>query len=98
MAKLWSGLDVGQKIGIIALSAITLIISAFFIMKSMEPDWSVLYSDLSPQDAAGVTESLKKSGYPYKLSYDKKAIFVPQDMQDDLRIYVVEIYLIEYFS
>lgn len=95
MAKLWSGLDVGQKIGIIALSAITLIISAFFIMKSMEPDWSVLYSDLSPQDAAAVTESLKKSGYPYKLSADKKSILVPQDMQDDLRIYVAENDLIQ---
>lgn len=95
LTKLWNGLEVGQKLGIVVLSAITLVISAFFIMKSMEPNWSVLYSDLSPQDAAAVAESLKKSGYPYKLSQDKKSIMVPQEMQDELRIYVAENDLIQ---
>ncbi len=95
LAKLWGGLEVGQKLGIIVLSAITLVVASFFIMKSMEPNWSVLYSDLSPQDAAAVTESLKKSGYPFKLSADKKSVMVPQEMQDDLRIYVAENDLIQ---
>ena len=90
LTKLWNGLDAGQKFGIIALSAVTLVISGFFIMKSMEPNWSVLYSDLSPQDAAAVSESLKKSGYAYKLSQDKRSVLVPQELQDELRIYVAE--------
>ena len=90
LTKLWNGLEIGQKFGIVVLSAATLIIASFFIMKSMEPNWSVLYSDLSPQDAAAVTESLKKSGYAYKLSADKKSVLVPQELQDELRIYVAE--------
>lgn len=93
--RLWSGLEVGQKLGIVVLSAVTLVISAFFIMKSFEPNWSVLYSDLSPQDASAVSESLKKSGYPYKVSQDKKSILVPQEMQDELRIFVAENDLIQ---
>ena len=95
LTKLWNGLDTGQKFGIVVLSAATLVISAFFIMKSMEPNWSVLYSDLSPQDAAAVSESLKKSGYAYKLSQDKKSVLVPQELQDELRIYVAENDLIQ---
>ena len=95
LTKLWNGLDAGQKFGIIALSAVTLVISGFFIMKSMEPNWSVLYSDLSPQDAAAVSESLKKSGYAYKLSQDKRSVLVPQELQDELRIYVAENDLIQ---
>ncbi len=95
ITKLWSGLEIGQKLGIIILGAITLVATSFFIMKSMEPNWSVLYSDLSPQDAAAVSESLKKSGYPYKLSADKKSVLVPQEMQDDLRIFVAENDLIQ---
>ncbi len=95
LTKLWNGLDTGQKFGIVVLSAATLIISGFFIMKSMEPNWSVLYSDLSPQDAAAVSESLKKSGYAYKLSQDKKSVLVPQELQDELRIYVAENDLIQ---
>lgn len=95
LAKLWSGLDIGQKFGIVALSVITLIISTYFVMKSLEPNWSVLYSDLSQQDAAAVSESLKKSGYPFKLSADKKSVMVPQEMQDELRIFVAENDLIQ---
>ena len=57
LTKLWNGLDAGQKFGIVVLSAITLVIAGFFITKSFEPNWSVLYSDLSPQDAAGTAES-----------------------------------------
>lgn len=95
LTKLWNGLDVAQKFGIVALAAITLFVSSFFLMKSLEPNWTVLYSDLSQQDAASVSESLKKSGYPYKLSQDKKSILVPAEMQDELRIYVAENDLIQ---
>ncbi len=95
LTKLWNGLDAGQKFGIVVLSAITLVIAGFFITKSFEPNWSVLYSDLSPQDAAAVSESLKKSGYAYKLSQDKKSVLVPQELQDELRIYVAENDLIQ---
>lgn len=66
LTKLWNGLEIGQKFGIVILSVITLVISVFFVMKSMEPNWAVLYSDLSPQDAAAVSESLKKAATPLK--------------------------------
>ncbi len=95
LSRLWNGLDTTQKMGIVILSAITLFASSFFIMKAMEPNWSVLYSDLSPQDAAAVSESLKKSGYAFKLSSDKKTVMVPQELQDELRIYVAENNLIQ---
>lgn len=95
MAKLWNGLDIGQKMGIIVLTMLTLIASTYFVMKSLEPNWTVLYSDLSHQDAAAVSESLKKGGYPFKLSADKKSVMVPQELQDELRIFVAENDLIQ---
>lgn len=88
-------MEIGQKFGIVALGIITLVASSYFVMKSMEPNWSVLYSDLSPQDTAAVSESLKKSGYPFKLSADKKSVLVPINMQDELRVYVAENDLIQ---
>ena len=33
----------------------------FFIAKTTEPNWSVLYSDLQQQDVMAITESLKKN-------------------------------------
>ena len=95
LIKLWNGLELGQKFGIVILSAITLVVTGFFITKSLEPNWSVLYSDLSEQDSIAITESLKKSGYAYKVSSDKKSVLVPSDKIDELRIYVAENDLIQ---
>lgn len=95
LIKLWNGLELGQKFGIVVLSAVTLVVTGFFITKSLEPNWSVLYSDLSEQDSIAITESLKKSGYAYKVSSDKKSVLVPSDKIDELRIYVAENDLIQ---
>lgn len=95
LKRLWSGLDIGQKFGITALVAITLVAVTFLLIKSTEPNWAVLYSDLSEGDAVSVSESLKKSGYPVKVSKDRKAVLVPSNMQDDLRLYVAENDLIQ---
>jgi len=88
--KLWDGLDLAQKFGMLALTIITIIAATFFMAKSLEPDWAVLYSDLSETDAISVVENLKKNGYQYKIADDKKTILVPSNVRDDMRIYVAE--------
>lgn len=88
--KLWSGLDVAQKFGMLALIVITIVVATYFLAKSMEPNWAVLYSDLSEPDAVAVTENLKKNGYAYKIADDKKTIMVPASQKDELRVYVAE--------
>lgn len=95
LKRLWSGLDIGQKFGLTALMGITLVAVTFLFMKSTEPNWAVLYSDLSEGDAISVSESIKKSGYPVKISKDKKAVLVPANLQDDLRVYVAQNDLIQ---
>ena len=88
--KLWNGLDDGQKLGMLALVVITIIAATFFLSKAMEPDWVVLYSDLNEVNAMNIVESMKKNGYQYKISEDKKSILVPSNVRDDMRIFVAE--------
>lgn len=88
--KLWNGLDLAQKFGMVALTVVTLIVATFFLIKAMEPNWAVLYTDLSEPDAVAVTESLKKSGYSYKIAEDNKTILVPASQKDELRVFVAE--------
>ena len=95
LQRLWDGLDIGQKFGIVTLFGITLVAVTFLVMKSTEPNWAVLYSDLTETDAVSVSESIKKSGYPVKVSKDRKAVLVPANMQDDLRLYVAQNDLIQ---
>ena len=93
--KLWLKLDINQKFSIAALLVAMFVVGIFFIVKATEPNWAVLYSDLSKNDVAAITESLKKSGYPYKLSEDKTAILVRNQDKEDLRLFVAENDLIQ---
>lgn len=88
--SLWLKLDINQKFSIGALLVTMLVVSVFFIFKATEPNWTVLYSDLSKNDVAAITESLKKSGYAYKLSEDKTTILVRNQDKEDLRMFVAE--------
>ena len=88
--KLWNGLDVAQKFGMLALTIVTVVVSTYFLVKSMEPNWAVLYTDLSEPDAVAVVENLKTNGYAYKIAEDKTTIMVPANMKDELRVFVAE--------
>ncbi len=88
--KLWLKLDINQKFSIAALLVAMFVVGIFFIFKATEPNWTVLYSDLSKEDVKGITESLKKSGWAYKLSEDKTAILVRNQDKEDLRLFVAE--------
>ncbi len=95
LKKLWGGLDLAQKFGMVALTAVTLVATTFFLVKALEPNWAVLYTDLSEPDAVAVVENLKKNGYSYKIADDKKTILVPASKRDELRIFVAENNLIQ---
>lgn len=88
--KLWGGLDIAQKFGMLALTIVTVIVATYFLVKSLEPNWAVLYTDLSEPDAVSVVENLKKNGYAYKIADDKKTILVPANQKDELRVFVAE--------
>ncbi len=88
--KLWNGLDDGQKLGMLALTVVTIIAATFFLSKAMEPDWVVLYSDLNEVNALTIVENMKKNGYQYKLSEDKHSILVPSNVRDEMRVFVAE--------
>ncbi|MBQ4114427.1 flagellar M-ring protein FliF, partial [bacterium] len=72
------------------LIVLTIIAATFFLSKAMEPDWVVLYSDLNEVNALTIVENMKKNGYQYKLSEDKRSILVPSKIRDDMRIFVAE--------
>lgn len=88
--KLWLKLDINQKFAIAALLLAMIVIGVFFIFKATEPNWSILYSDLTKDDVAAISESLKKSGYAFKISDDKSAIMVREQDKEDLRMFVAQ--------
>jgi len=90
LKKIWLKLNINQKFSVAVLLLAVVIIGVFFIVKATEPNWTVLYSDLSKTDLAAITESFKKSGYAFKVSDDKTSILVKTQEKEDLMFYVAE--------
>lgn len=90
LQKIWRGLEFSQKVTAVILIFAAVFAISYFAGKATEPNWALLYSDLNEADAVAVVEHIKQAGYAYKLSDDKKSVFVPANLKEDLRIEVAE--------
>ncbi len=88
--KLWGGLDNFQRALILLLTIGAFSAIFFVVVKSLEPEWGVLYSDLNETDTIAVIENLKKAGHPFKLSDDRRTVLVPISVKEDLRLMIAE--------
>ena len=76
----------GQKGAVWALVTIgisSLIAMSFWVQ---EPDFQLLYSNLSAEDAAGIVEDLKTKKIPYELGASGTIVRVPSDKVHELRL------------
>jgi flagellar M-ring protein FliF len=62
----------------------------FFSMRLSQPPLSLLYSELSPQDAAQITTRLEQQQVPYQLTNGGNTILVPDDRVLRLRLSFAE--------
>jgi flagellar M-ring protein FliF len=67
--------------GVAAAIAVTIVV----VLWSNQPVYHLLYSNISPEDAATITEKLKEQKIPYEVR-DGGAIMVPQDRVHELRL------------
>jgi flagellar M-ring protein FliF len=58
----------------------------FLVVSAQKPGMSVLYSNLSGNDAHAVVETLQKDGVKYEIADDGKTIKVPQNKVPETRI------------
>ena len=86
MKKLWENLGRGARIGLV--SGVTVIVAltlaaAAWLLRS---DYQVLFSDLTPQDAAAMVAELERMKTPYKLGEGGASILVDRDAVHKTRI------------
>jgi flagellar M-ring protein FliF len=67
---------------VIVLAAVLLA----YLYLGRQPSYSTLFSNLSSEDAATVTNRLKEDKVPYKISADGKTIYVPDESLSDERV------------
>jgi flagellar M-ring protein FliF len=86
LAPFWADLPTKRKLIIgLAVAAVVAGIVTLALWSS-RPDYSVLFSDLSPEDMQSIETELNASGVPYKLSADGTSIMVPSSQLHKMRL------------
>ncbi len=88
-SQMWKGfesLPVSRKLTILAAAGITLLSIALAVVFINQPDYKVLYTNLSTEDAGQITARLQEKKIPYQLSPTGDMISVPSEKVSELRL------------
>jgi len=84
--KYWQNLSLVQKITISFLALLILVSLIGFTFWAAKPEYSVLFSKLSSQDASSTINKLKEMKIPYRLSREGTSVSVPTKDVYELRL------------
>ena len=88
-SQMWKGfqsLPASRKLTILAAAAATLASIALAVVFINQPDYRVLYTNLSTEDAGQITSRLQEKKIPYQLSPGGDTISVPGEQVSQLRL------------
>jgi flagellar M-ring protein FliF len=85
-ARGFYGLPLVRQLGLMAGLAASVALGVAAVLWSQTPDYRLLYSNLSAQDASAVVESLEKSGIKYSLSDASGTVMVPESQVHEARL------------
>jgi flagellar M-ring protein FliF len=75
-----------RQLGMLAAIAAAVALGVAAVLWSQEPNYSLLYGDLSSKDSAQVLDALSKSGIPFKIDPSNGAILVPAKQVYEARL------------
>lgn len=84
----WGKFTLNQKIMIGAGTAFIIAVFTIFTIWATRPNYQLLYSNLSAEDANRVVNILKSGNVPYQLIENGTAVMVPDHMVNPLRIQI----------
>jgi flagellar M-ring protein FliF len=88
-SQIWKGfstLELSKKLSVLAIAAIAVIGIGGMVFWTSQPEYRVLFSNLSTEDAGNIVSRLQEKKVPYKLSPAGDSILVPSDKISELRL------------
>lgn len=83
---LLTNLTTGKTIALFILLTGTVICLVLFAMWAGKPDFHLLYSNLSPEDAGAILTKLKDQKIPYRISANGSSVLVPGERVYETRL------------
>ncbi len=82
----FTAMSMGQRIGLVAVSAMALAVIAVSIMWATAPKYQYLFTNLNEQDASLVVQRLKDDRIPYRLTKGGTAVMIPEENVYETRL------------
>src|SRR5437764_6819898 len=85
VTQIWLGMSIARRISVLVVLAVALGVMVGVGLWAAQPEYRLLYSGLSTEDAAAVTAKLQSLNVPYRLA-GGTAILVPAEQVQQLRL------------
>lgn len=82
----WEGLSRNNQIILVVSTLGVLVAMVGFINWASTPEYTLLASGLSPEDASAITDKLREQNVPFRLTQGGTSIEVPLQKRDELRM------------
>ena len=82
----FSGMDNGKRLKLAIGAALIVALAVAAIVLGRQPDWRVLYANLSDKDGGAIIAQLSTMNVPYRHTDGGGAIMVPSDRVHDVRL------------
>jgi flagellar M-ring protein FliF len=82
----WQKISMVQRVLLVAVVLTFFSGAAILTYWARRPDMRMLYQDLSPEEASGITEKVSEQGIAYELRAGGTSIYVPQESVYQLRL------------
>jgi flagellar M-ring protein FliF len=86
----YGSLDARRRISLLVISMGIIATMSVLIVWASKTQYKLLYTDLTKEDAATVSQLLKGGNIPYQVGDDSKSIYVPEDMVDIWRLEIAK--------
>lgn len=83
-------LDINRRISLIALGFLLIASITGILIWATKTQYKVLYTDLTKEDSATISQMLEVGGISYQVEDDGKSIYVPEDMVDVWRLEIAK--------
>jgi flagellar M-ring protein FliF len=86
LSQLVKGFSRGKTLSLVLVFLLSLLGFGVLIFWNSQPDYQVLFANLSPEDAGEMTGKLREKKIPFQLTHGGTTLLVPRDQVYDLRL------------
>ena len=86
LTTVWNNLSMAKRVVFLALVAGTLVGFAVLLAWTGKPEFKLLYSNLTPEDASQIVSKLNERKIPYELTAEGTAVLVPKEQIYEMRM------------